>query len=96
MRDLNEILEQYGRFSTVLIARNPPAAIDGIVEILIDAGINVIGPVDRAAHALAIVAQTRVDLALVTPELAGERDGAELARRLNDTWGVRAVVLPAA
>lgn len=96
MRDLNDILEQYGRFSTVLIARNPPVDVGDIVEILIDAGINVVGPVDRAAHALTMAAQTHVDLALVTPDLAGERDGAELARRLADTWGVRAVVVPAA
>lgn len=94
MRDLNEILEQYDRFSTVLIARKPPADIGGILEVLFDAGINVIGPVERAAHALAIAAQTHVDLALVTPELAGRRDGAELARRLADTWGVRTVVVP--
>ena len=95
MRDVNEILEQCDRFSTVLIARNPPVEVDGIVELLINAGINVVGPADRAAHALAIAAQTPVDLALVTPELAGERDGAELARRLDDTWGVRTIVVPA-
>ena len=93
MRDLNEILEQYGRFSTILIARNSPASIVDIVQILTDAGINVIGPVDRAAHALAMVAQTPVDLALVTPELAGHRDGPALARELADTWGVRALVV---
>lgn len=43
-----------------------------------------------------MVAQTPVDLAVVTPDLAGRRDGQELARELADTWGVQAVIVPAA
>ncbi len=96
MRDLNEVLEQYGRFSTVLVARKSPDDSPGLVEILVGAGLNVIGPVDRAAHALALTAQSSVDLAIVTPELAGRRNGRELAQVLEETWGVPAYVLPAA
>ncbi|WP_309091861.1 hypothetical protein [Phenylobacterium sp.] len=95
MRDIVEIIEQYGRFSTILVAQNTPAITADLVKILVEAGINVIGPVDRAAHALAMAAQTPVDLALVTPKLAGCRDGEELARVLADTWGVRSVIVSA-
>ncbi|WP_041373408.1 hypothetical protein [Phenylobacterium zucineum] len=97
MRDLNELLEQCDQFSTVLIARKSPESTDSLVQLLVDAGVNVLGPVDTAARALAIVAQTPADFAVVTPELAGKRNGAELARRLEDTWGVPSVVVaPAA
>ena len=67
-----------------------------IVELLSEAGVNVLGPVDNASRALAIAAQTPADYAFIHPKLAGKRDGFELARRLTDTWGVRAVMLPAA
>lgn len=96
MRDLNDILEQFDRFSTVLIASKNPRDSSGIIELLVDAGINVIGPVDRAKHALTLAAHSRIDLALVTDDLAGERNGEELARTLAETWGVRSVVVPAA
>ncbi|MCR5875595.1 hypothetical protein LRS10_16280 [Phenylobacterium sp. J426] len=96
MRDLKDIIEQFDRFSTVLIASKTPENSEGVVEILLEAGINVVGPVSRAKHALTLAAHSPIDLALVTDELAGERNGAELARSLADTWGVRTIPLPAA
>lgn len=88
------LLEQFDQFATVMVVRKSPSVPDRIVEVLTDAGVNVLGPVDTASRALAIVAQTPMDLALVEPELAGRRDGFELARNLEETWGVRAVMLP--
>ena len=90
-----DLIEQYGRFSTVMVVRRSFDLPDRLVEVLTDAGVNVLGPVDTASRALAIAAQTPADIALIHPDLAGQRDGFELARRLEDTWGVRAVMLPA-
>lgn len=95
MTDIRELIEQYDSFSTVMIVHPEPDVTDGLVEILTEAGINVLGPVGTASVALAIAAQARADLALVSPKLAGRRNGAELAQRLEDIWGVRAVLLPA-
>jgi uncharacterized protein YbjT (DUF2867 family) len=96
MRDLNEILEQCRRFSTVLVARKSPDDSPDLVEILVGAGVNVLGPVDRAEHALALTAQSSVDFAILTPELAGPQSGRELAQALEETWGVPSYVLPQA
>lgn len=89
-----DLIEQCDRFTTVLVVRKSPEIPDPLVEILTDAGLNVLGPVDTARAALAITAQAGADLALVAPELAGRRNGEELARCLEDTWGVPAVLLP--
>lgn len=89
-----DLIEQCDRFTTVLVVRKSPEVPDPLVEVLTDAGLNVLGPVDTARAALVIAAQAAPDLALVAPELSGRRDGAELARCLQDTWGVPAVILP--
>jgi DNA-binding NarL/FixJ family response regulator len=94
MRDSGDLKEQFDRFTTVLVVRKSNDFPDPIVENLSERGINVLGPVDTAARALALVAQTPADIALVSPSLAGRRDGAELARCLHDTWGVPSVMLP--
>ncbi len=87
--------EQCDRFATVMVVRRSDDVPDPLVERLTDAGLNVLGPVDTAARALTLVAQTHADLAFVAPELAGRRDGFELARTLEDTWGVPVVMLAA-
>jgi DNA-binding NarL/FixJ family response regulator len=93
MNHLDELIEQHGDIRTILVAGAPTEYPENLVQHLTDAGMTVIGPVDTARLALALAAQSAADLALVTPKLAGQRDGAELARRLKDTWGVPTVVL---
>jgi hypothetical protein len=95
MRDINDLIEQCRRVSTVLIVKKATTSPDPLVEILVESGVNVLGPVDTAAKALTIIAQTPADLAVVEPELAGRRHGPELARALREVWGVPAVVVGA-
>lgn len=90
---LIELIEKIDSFATVLVVYKYATIPDPIVTLLIDAGINVIGPVDRARVALSLAAQAPVDLALVGADLAGQRNGHELAETLRDTWGVPSVVL---
>ncbi|MCR5880515.1 hypothetical protein [Phenylobacterium sp. J367] len=94
MWDDIQIEKQFDQFTTVLVVRTFSENPDSLVADLTDAGVNVLGPVDTAAKALTLVAQTPVDLALVSAKLAGRRSGAELARCLEDTWGVPPVLLP--
>ena len=96
MNHLDELIEQYGDARTVLIAAAHSEYPQDLVARLTDAGKTVLGPVDTASLALALAAQSPADLAIVTTRLSGRRDGEELARRLGDTWGVPAVVLPQA
>jgi DNA-binding response OmpR family regulator len=96
MNHLDEIIEKYGDIRTILVAGASTEYPEDLVLRLTDAGKTVIGPVETARMALALAAQTPADLAIVTPKLAGRRDGAELARRLEETWGVPTVVLPRA
>jgi DNA-binding response OmpR family regulator len=88
-----ELIDPCDPFTTVIVVKRSSEIPDPLVETLTDAGLNVVGPVDTAAQALAMIAQTRADVALVAAELAGRRDGFELARCLKDTWGVPAVML---
>jgi hypothetical protein len=96
MTPLDKLVEQYGDIRTVLVAGAAAARPEHLVERLTDAGVTVIGPVDTAKLALALVAQTPADLAIVTADLAGRRDGQALAAALQDIWGVPTVVLPRA
>jgi hypothetical protein len=91
----SDLIDQCEQFSTVMVVGRLKDLPDRIVELLADAGLNVLGPVDSAARALAIVAQTAADIALIHPELSGQRDGFELARDLEHTWGVPSVIIPA-
>ncbi|RAK56569.1 response regulator [Phenylobacterium deserti] len=93
MRDLQNLLNELDQFSTVMIAGSSTSKTDQLLDRLNASGINVIGPVDTASKALALIAQSHVDLAVIDPELAGARNGAELARSLRETWGVRAHVV---
>jgi DNA-binding NarL/FixJ family response regulator len=90
-----DVIEQCERFSTVMLVGRTFDFPEGFVEVLTDAGVNVLGPADTARHALLIAAQTPADLALIHPKLAGQRDGFELARSLEETWGVRSVMISA-
>jgi len=95
MRDFHDLVEQCRRVSTVLVVKKATMSPDPFVEILVESGINVLGPVDTASKALTIIAQSPADLAVVEPELAGRRHGPELARALLEVWGVPAVVVAA-
>jgi len=96
MKKPNDLIEQCAHLSTVMIVGRSIDLPDGIVEVLTDAGLNVLGPVDSAARALVIAAQTAADLALIHPDLSGDCDGFGLARDLENTWGVPSVIIPAA
>jgi hypothetical protein len=93
MQHLDELIEQYGDIRTILVAGAPNEYPTNLIQHLTDSGRTVIGPADTAKLALALAAQSSADLALVAPKLAGQRDGAELARRLQDIWGVPSIVL---
>jgi len=95
MRDLENLLDQLDQFSTVMIAGSSEMRTNQLLDRLHASGINVIGPVDTASKALALIAQNHADLAVVAPRLAGRRHGEELARDLSEQWGVKAMVLPA-
>lgn len=96
MIELENILEQRDSLSTVMIVCKSSEISDGLLSRLAEAGLNVIGPVDRAALALIVAGQTPADLAIIESELAGKRNGAELARCLEETWGIPSVMLGAA
>ena len=95
MKAIQDLIEQYGRFATVMLVGRNGDIPHETVALLTDSGINVLGPVDTASKALTIVGQTRTDLALVAPQLAGDRTGNDLARHLSETWGVPSVMLQA-
>ena len=95
MNKLDDLLETLDEFSTVMIACRSPLYRTDLSEKLAGAGINILGPVDTATYALTIAAQTPADVAIVEAELAGRRNGAELAQALERTWGVRSVLIEA-
>lgn len=95
MQSETEILKTIEKSATVMVVRKSPTVPDRLVEILTDSGHNVLGPVCTAKQALAIAAQHPADVALIEAELAGRRSGLELARELEATWGVRALMLSA-
>jgi hypothetical protein len=96
MRDIHDIIENYGRFSTVMIVGRGADIPKKSITILTDSGINILGPVDTASEALTIVSQTGADVALVSHDMAERREGADLIRVLADTWGVPSVTLEVA
>lgn len=67
-----------------------------LLELISDTDLNVVGTATRAATALALAAQIPADLAIVHHHLAGQRDGAQLARRLEEIWGVPSLLIGAA
>ncbi|WP_334164119.1 hypothetical protein [Phenylobacterium sp.] len=72
----------------VLVAHADRQFLDDIVPTLSDLGYDVVGPARSAREALAYVAQTGVELALIGERLAGERDGRTLGQALRANWGV--------
>lgn len=78
---------------TVLVAHAAPDYLERLVPRLSDLDLHVIGPVQTARMALALAAQHGPEMALIGPELCGERDGAALAAALESRWGVPSRIL---
>jgi hypothetical protein len=90
---IDEFVEQNPGLSTVLIVGQVCEDTYSLIDEFSGRGVNILGPVNTASLALALVAQTPTDLALVARKLGGRRHGPELARCLEETWGVPSVVL---
>jgi hypothetical protein len=92
-RGLLAALAEHGPPQTVLVAGSPASRPERLIATLADLGHRVVGPAPTASLALAMAAQTPLDTAIVFRRLAGRRDGRRLARRLEETWGVRTMVI---
>jgi hypothetical protein len=95
MENISHRVERLEPFTNVLLVTPSDQLKESISEILIDRGINIIGPTTSAARALLLAAQTSVDLAFIESELEAPADGEALAQRLKDDWGVPSVLLAA-
>lgn len=78
---------------TILVAEDDADAAAVLVETLTDAGHRVVGPFQEAETAILSAGLHALDLALLDINLAGEQTGVELARRLQQSWGVPTVLL---
>lgn len=96
MENISCQVERLEPFANVLLVTPSDQLKDSISEILIDRGINIIGPTGSAARALLLAAQTSVDLAFIESELEAPADGEALAQRLKADWGVPSVLVAAA
>lgn len=66
----------------ILIVEDEPLIADDIADILEQQGYEIVGVVDEAIDALAIVARKQPDLALLDINIVGDMDGIELATKL--------------
>jgi CheY-like chemotaxis protein len=78
---------------TLMVVEDDPATAAALTEMLTEAGHGVVGPFPDAASATSAAGLHAVDLALLDINLAGDGDGAELARTLTGTWGVPVMFL---
>lgn len=78
---------------TVIVVTTSSEAAQRTVERLSDSGFSVVGPVERANVALALAAQTPVDLAVADIRLGGRRDGPTFARDLMSAWGAPTILV---
>lgn len=105
-RDLRAVLTRHGgtaagardaapahRPLTLMIVEDDPEMASDLTEMLAGAGHGVVGPFSDAAAAGTAAGLHVVDLALVDINLAGDRDGVDLARTLTQTWGVPVIFL---
>jgi DNA-binding NarL/FixJ family response regulator len=79
--------------SNVILVSSCERTSDQLLDLISDRDLNVVGTSTRAATALALAAQVSADLAIVHHRLAGRRDSAELARRLEEIWGVPSLLI---
>lgn len=78
---------------TILVAEDDADAAAALVETLTEAGHRVVGPFQEAETAIVSAGLHALDLALLDINLAGEQTGVDLARRLQQSWGVPTVLL---
>lgn len=78
---------------TVIVVTTSGESAQRTVERLADSGFSVVGPVERANMALALAAQTPVDLAIADVRLGGRRDGPTFARDLMSAWGAPTILV---
>lgn len=78
---------------SVLVAHHDARTLERLTSKLVDRGYDVIGPARTAGVALALAAQSPISHAIISERLAGRRKGAELAKALRETWGVRSFML---
>lgn len=86
-------IDELERFSNVVVAAMSSPHRDGLMEQLHERGVNILGPVDTAAQALALLAHHPADFAIIEDVLAGRRGGGELADALEAQWGVPSVLV---
>lgn len=78
---------------TILVAEDDADTAADLVEALTDAGHRVVGPFQDAESAILAAGLHALDLALLDINLAGAQTGVDLARRLQQSWGVPSVFL---
>lgn len=78
---------------TVMVVEDDPAMAADLVEVLVEAGHDVIGPFSDGAAAATAAGLHAIDLALVDINLAGDGDGVALARTLGQSWDVPVMFL---
>jgi len=78
---------------TILLVEDDPAVAGDLLDVLAGAGHAVVGPFSTAETAAAGAALTRVDVALLDINLAGEGTGVELAAILKARFGLPSVFI---
>lgn len=76
---------------SILVVEDEWESASMLVEVLVEAGHGVIGPVSSADGAAVLVSQSHADLALVDIGLDGAANGVALARTLKANWGVPSI-----
>ena len=74
---------------SLLVVEDDPDLSAAIVEALTDAGHLVVAAAATAEEAAVLAAHHAIDFAIVDVELAGDADGADLAHRLHERWGLK-------
>lgn len=78
---------------TLLVVEDDPETAQDLTEALVEAGHNVVGPFHDGDAAEAAAGLHALDGALLDINLSGTTDGATLAARLGERWGVPVVFL---
>jgi CheY-like chemotaxis protein len=79
--------------ASILIVEDEALIASYIVEVLAESGFDVAGIAASGPEALSLAAENRPALALVDIRLTGPIDGIELACRLREQLGLRAIFL---
>ena len=77
----------------ILVAHADADYVSELAEHMAAQQIEVVGPADCAAMALALAAIQPIDRAVVGRRLSGRRTGDQLARLLERDWGVQTTLI---